>query len=117
MLEQLTSEQLQELLSRFVNVLMEMLQLKIREIVLFGSYARGDADEEPDVDLMILTDIPRDEIPSFRHYISHVAAELGLEYGPMVSPIMQNYDFFTQWTETLPIYRNVRAERVSLHAA
>ena len=117
MLEQLTAEQLQELLSRFVNMLMKIPQLKIREIILFGSYARGDADEESDVDLMILTDIPKDEIPSFRHYVSHVAAKLGLEYGPMVSPIMQNYDFFTQWTEALPFYRNIRTEGVSLHAA
>ena len=42
MLEQLTSEQLQELLGRFVKMLMEMPQLKIREIKmdLMNKYGR-----------------------------------------------------------------------------
>lgn len=117
MLEKLTTEQLNELLSKFCNAILSLPQLKVREIILFGSYARGDADEESDVDLMILTDIPREDIPSFRRELVRISSSLGLEYGPMVSPTMQNIDFFTQWVEALPFYRNVRAEGVSLLAA
>jgi predicted nucleotidyltransferase len=38
----------------------------IEEIILFGSYAYGNPDEESDVDLMLIKDIPVDEVRDFR---------------------------------------------------
>ena len=113
----MTEEQLQALLDKFCAAALRMTELKIREIILFGSYARGDADEESDVDIMILTDIPAEEIPEYRYQLARLSSELSLEFGPVVSALLKNYDSFTHWQGVLPFYQNVRREGVCLHAA
>lgn len=51
----------------------------VDSIVLFGSVARGAADDESDIDLLILTKraLTRDE----RHVITHIVFEKNLEHG------------------------------------
>ena len=66
---------------------------------------------------MILTDASREEIPALRKYLVKLSTELGWEYDPLVSPTMQNYDFFKEWSEALPFYHNVSHEGVKLYAA
>jgi predicted nucleotidyltransferase len=43
-------------LSRFRAALDERFGARLREVVLFGSYARGEADEESDVDVLVVID-------------------------------------------------------------
>ena len=117
MLQKLTHEQLDLLLKKFCDAVLASPELQVREIILFGSYARGDADEESDVDIMVLTDLPRGKIAECRSFLAHTSAELGYEFDPIVAPIMQNYDFFKEWTEVHPFYRNVEKEGVRLYAA
>ena len=117
MLQKLSQIELQELLQKFCAKALAISQLKIRQIILFGSYARGEAADESDVDIMILTDASREDIPSLRKYLVELSTDLGWEYDPPVSPTMQNYDFFMDWAEVLPFYRNVIREGIELYAA
>jgi predicted nucleotidyltransferase len=43
-------------LSRFREVLATLFGPRLREVVLFGSYARGAAHEESDVDVLVVVD-------------------------------------------------------------
>ena len=38
----------------------ESLGDKLDKVILYGSYARGDYDDESDIDIMVLADIPRE---------------------------------------------------------
>jgi predicted nucleotidyltransferase len=49
---EVTEEVIQEIVRRFVSV------SDPRQIVLFGSWARGDADADSDVDLLVVEDGP-----------------------------------------------------------
>ena len=35
---------------------------KFQSVILYGSYARGDYDEESDIDIMITVDMSREEL-------------------------------------------------------
>ena len=109
MLQKLTQEQLSSLLGKFCAAVLAEPSLKIREIILFGSYARGDADEESDVDIMVLTDIPREELRKVDRFLVEKTDPLDWGYSVVVSPVTQNYDFFRQWSKELPFYCNVDA--------
>ena len=64
------------------------------ESILFGSYARGEADADSDIDVMVLVDSSRQNISEETWEISSVAADLLLDCGVMVSPIVENCRFF-----------------------
>lgn len=86
------------------------------EAILFGSYARGDADLGSDIDVLLLVDASRQEIQARNWQVGDVAAELMMDYGVMVSPIVENRSYFNLNVELLPFYRNINREGVWMSA-
>lgn len=86
------------------------------EAILFGSYARGEADAESDIDVMVLVDSSRQDISEKTWEISSVAAGLLLDRGVMVSPIVENRRYFQDKLAILPFYQNIAREGVRYHA-
>ena len=86
------------------------------EAILFGSYARGEADAESDIDVMVLVDSPRQDISQKTWEISSVAADLLLRQGVMVSPIVENRRYFQDNVNLLPLYQNIAREGVRYNA-
>lgn len=78
-------------------------------LVLFGSYANGLANQESDVDLLLIlseTDSPTEEAEKY------LDAELKYlnEYELYLSTIAVSREMFEK--STLPFYRNVRNEGI-----
>ena len=86
------------------------------EAILFGSYARGDAESDSDIDVLILVDASRQDISMQNCTVGNLAADFLLEYGIVVSPIVENRDYFIKNLNVLPFYRNIAREGVSLGA-
>ncbi len=86
------------------------------EAILFGSYARGNAEPGSDIDVLILVDASRQDISARNWQVGDMAAELLLNYGVVVSPIVENRDYFNRNIGILPFYRNVAREGVRISA-
>lgn len=86
------------------------------EAILFGSYARGSAEPGSDIDVLILVDASRQDISARNWQVGDLAAELLLNYGVVVSPIVENRDYFNRNIDILPFYRNVDREGVRISA-
>ena len=82
--------------------------------ILFGSYARGDAEEDSDIDVMILLDASREEIAARNWETCDIAADLSIDYDVIISPVVENRAFFRHWVRNLPFFRNVEQEGVML---
>ena len=94
----------------------QIFQQEYIDVILFGSYARGDYDEESDIDVLLLVDVPRQTIFERNWQIGELAAELLMEYGIVVSPIVENRQSFEANSGLLPFFRNIRAEGIRLSA-
>ena len=86
------------------------------EAILFGSYARGDADSGSDIDVLFLVDTSRQDISDRNWQIGDLAAELLLEHGIVVSPFVENREYFNRNLRVFPFYRNVAHEGVRIGA-
>lgn len=86
------------------------------EAILFGSYARGDAQSDSDIDVLVLVDAPRSTISEKNWKIGDLAGDYLLDYGVVVSPIVENRDYYNSNADILPFFRNIRTEGVRLRA-
>ena len=74
----------------FVNQVKEILGKRLKKVILYGSYARGDYNKQSDVDIMILTDLSFEEIEEYRDRISDIAYDIELDTGIILSPVIKN---------------------------
>jgi len=89
------------------------------DVVLFGSYSRGDFDESSDVDIAILADIPREHERNYTNDVVSLIAKIDAEYnfGLFISPIIISRSFFEEWSETIPFYKALKTEGVRIDVA
>ncbi len=86
------------------------------EVILYGSYARQEETDESDIDIMYLVDASRSEISERNWQLGEAAATLLMEHGVMVSPVVENKEYFLEKADTLPFFRNIQKEGVRISA-
>lgn len=101
-------------LNEFKEKVKEILGDRLKKIILYGSYARGDYNKSSDVDIMILTDLNFEEIEKYRDDISDIAFEIELRMGIILSPIIKNEKEYNIRINYIPFYKNVEKEGVML---
>jgi predicted nucleotidyltransferase len=89
---------------------------RLRDVILYGSYARGDQEEDSDIDIMILVDMDPTEFRDSRRMLIKLSSDLGLAYDVVVSPTVKDFKTFDAWREALPYYRNVDREGYRVNA-
>lgn len=96
----------------FADLLRERFGFLIKEVILFGSKARGESDKESDIDILIVLTNLSWEI---KKSISELAAEENLKHDVLISTI--RYDTAT-WESPIikasPFGKSVREEGIWL---
>lgn len=95
---------------------MRLFGNKLQSVILYGSYARGDYDEESDIDVMIIADIKQDDISKMRKTLSNYIFEQNLKYDIVLSVILQDKLTFDKWKNDYPFFQNVLREGIDLVA-
>ncbi len=92
-------------LKAFLEELRDKFGDKIEEIIVFGSYTRGDYDEESDIDVMIVGEVSLDEVVD-------ISTEVLLEYGELISPIVISPEEFRRRDDSF--IRTVKREGIKV---
>lgn len=103
-----------EKIQEFVKEIQQLLGARVKKIILYGSYARGDYNKQSDVDIMILTDLSFEEIENYRDKISDIAYDIELNTGIILSPIIKNIEKYNARVNFVPFYKNIQKEGVVL---
>lgn len=82
--------------------------------MLYGSYARGDYNKNSDIDIMILTDLSDEEIREYSMKIWEKSADIEIDKGIVISPLIRNIDNFEAWSDVKPFYINIINEGLVL---
>lgn len=107
-----TKNQLDAILNQITEYSKTLFGEKFQNLILYGSYARGDFDAESDIDIMIMVDMTKEELSKYRTLLNNFCADLDLENNVLLSPKLQSLSFFNEWKQVLPFYQNVVKEGV-----
>lgn len=104
--EVLSQDKVRKILREFKKEIENILRNKFIELILFGSYARGDYEFGSDIDVLLLVKekLTREE----KDKISLKASGLSLKHDIVISCFDYIYDAYKTW-ET-PFLMNVRRE-------
>lgn len=105
---------IQNVLNGFLEEVKIILGDRLKKIVLYGSYARGDYNKSSDIDIMILTDLSNEEISKYSMKIWEKSADIEIDKGIVISPLLRNIDEFEEWSDVKPFYINIINEGVVL---
>ena len=98
-----------DILKEFREALENLYQKRLKSIILYGSWARGDATEDSDIDLLIVLEgkvIPGKEIDKMIDIIT----EINLKHGVLISIYPVSEEDYS--TINSPLLINVRREGV-----
>jgi len=100
---------IREVLKEFREEIEKLYSKRLKSIILYGSWARGDATDDSDIDVLIVLDgkvIPGKEIDR----IIDVITEINLKYGVLISVYPVSEEDYS--TINSPLLINVRREGV-----
>ena len=80
---------------------------------LYGSYARGDYDEESDVDILLTVDCGGyDDIREYADSLAQIDSDLSLDHNVTVCIIAEPLEQFNRYANISPFYQNVISEGI-----
>ena len=92
-----TKKEVENIVSTLALQIRAVLGDNLNSVILFGSYARGDYEEYSDVDVMVLLDVPKEQVNLYRKTIYGKASELEWEHDMLISPVIQSSETFYKY--------------------
>ena len=108
---------MQDLIEQYVEEIKKIYGSYVRQIILYGSCARGDFRPDSDVDIMILADISDLELKVYGQQLSYMTYDFNLDNNLDIKPIAKSEAHFNKWIVNYPFYSNIHKEGVVLYGA
>ncbi|MBU0700188.1 nucleotidyltransferase domain-containing protein [bacterium] len=115
MLKAKTKNEIDLIMNELIEKTIPIFGDKLKKVILYGSYARGNYDAESDVDVMFLIDEDEKDIRKDVKKVIRMETEIGLQYDVFISPLLQSYSKFTKYLSVLPFYQNIEKEGIVIY--
>lgn len=99
-----------EILGKVYHACQPVFSEGIHDAFLYGSYARGDYNEDSDVDILLTVDTA--ELGNYRWPIAEITSNLSLEYDKTISVTVKPLWQFQKYADVLPYYKNIIREGI-----
>lgn len=112
----IVQNELDNILKKVAALYREVYGDKIVRILLYGSYARGTASEDSDIDIVALVNGEREQLQQDIKKIWDITSDMELDYGVILSPTVIPYNEFEKYKRDIPYYRNIDKEGIRIVA-
>ena len=108
-------KKIRDLIDQYVEEVKKIYGSHICQIILYGSYARGDFRPDSDIDIMILADISDLELKVYAQQLSYMTYDFNLDNDLDIKPIAKSEKHFYKWVVNYPFYFNISKEGIILY--
>jgi predicted nucleotidyltransferase len=108
---------MRELINQYIDEIKKIYGEHLRKVILYGSYARGDFNEDSDIDIMILLDMSEMDLKAYSQQLSYMTYDYNMDNDLDIKPIAKSEKFFNKWVDNYPFYNNVNNEGIVLYGA
>lgn len=106
-----TKKHIQPIINEIKSALEEIYGRRLKGIILYGSYARGEATEGSDIDILVLLENAKNFWEE-REKIADLIWKLDLKYNTVITVLPVDEQEFQ--TRRKPIFLNVKREGIRL---
>ena len=108
-------EKVKKLLEDIKERLWNIFKKELTHIILYGSYVRGDYDEESDIDIMVL--VKDKELKKYNEKIIDLEIDMTIKYGIMPSILIENKEYVMKNKHIEFLFGNVLNYGQTIYAA
>lgn len=109
-----TKNQLTDITEKVALLSKSVFGEKFDSALLYGSYARGDQTKDSDIDIMVLADVPREELSAYKKPFISLTSELGLLHDVVVTVTLKDTLTFNKYIDAVPFYANIKKEGINI---
>lgn len=99
------------LFHELISGLSAIYQSSMKQVILYGSVARGTDTAESDIDIAVLVN---DETSERHDRLLDLVTDLNLKYDVVLSVLTIHADHYAAWGNTIPFYKNVQKDGIQL---
>ena len=103
-----------DIIMEFARGVKRILGSSLKQVILYGSYAKGDYNANSDIDIMVLTTLTDAEIEQVESDVYGLAFDFQMGYGVDISVVIKNEGQFNYWFGALPFYDNVLRDGIMI---
>ena len=92
------------------NRIPQLLQEHVKKIIMYGSCARGDFNDDSDIDIAILTDLGRAESKKYDSELMDTVTDIAMETNAIVEYICIPYQEYEEKKEWYGYFKNIEKE-------
>lgn len=100
---------MQDLIEQYIEAVKKIYGSHVRQIILYGSYARGDFRSDSDVDIMILLDLSDLELKAYRQQLSYMTYDFNMDHDLDIKPIAKSEAHFEYSNAIVHAFQGFRA--------
>lgn len=111
----MTNEIIKKTVQEFTNQALKKIPKEITAIYLFGSCARGDYDNESDIDVLVVIDPSKKSLRNFKDKLLDIASDIGLENNVFLSLTISDKKEWEKYKDFSLLYKNILSEGVQYY--
>lgn len=104
--------ELEDIIKIVVDIYRKIYGEDIVEIILYGSYARGEEQNDSDIDIVAIVNGERKLLQDALVEVWNQVDDVSIDYETIISPTVIPYQEYMKWKEDIPYYYNIDKEGI-----
>ena len=102
-------------LNQYVEILKNIFHDKLLKVVLFGSYARGEARDDSDIDVFIVIDMDEDTLYDYRDKLLDDTFNFNFDNDIDIQIITMDAPYYNRWKYVEMLFINIREDGITYY--